>query len=271
MGFSFFDTQVDGVESKAKGEGSLASSGYGSQNQIRMCEDPNSGSRSSESEGDNLGSASSRDNLSKNEFRTELQSMINSMNSISASFSNPNFHNGRQQRAMLHSDRDPLYDIAEGRSPNVSNIDDEISESTYFGSNNVADVSNSNNRFSNGSGIAYLLQNRQRNSLQSSTSFDSSQIINSDLINSNNNARVFCRSMSEQGPESLPPTSTATIHRHYANPQIPVLNGNSLFSGGSGGPMHNPLHRNNSLPRPHSIAGPQQSSFMKYRLKRDFV
>ena len=67
----------DGLESNnLKSEGSLASSGYGSQNQIVMGDDSNSGgSGSSTIEGEGIP-------LTSDQFRMELQSMVRMMNTM---------------------------------------------------------------------------------------------------------------------------------------------------------------------------------------------
>lgn len=79
-------------------------------------------------------------------------------------------------------------------------------------------------------------------------------------------------------PSSLPPLSVATIHRRLANPRVPVFDGQNAEkpdpTDGIPSAPHVGVHRNNSLPRPHSYAAPQ-TNFMKYRLslarKRDLV
>jgi hypothetical protein len=315
------------VEINGKGEGSIASSGYGSQNQIGAHgEDPQrnavsapkntscsgiygtTGGTRIEGDSSTTGSISSaRAKLSTDDFRMELQSMINSMNSISESFSEPNYFNGRQQQysppgnmnQRQSNGGDPLYDIPEASRFREERESASEGRQLSFSSSRSESGRNSSpgeltSRLSNGSGIAYLLQNRHR-SLHSSSSCDYSSISSSDLMNHNNSRTIFGNHDETDGggggggPDSLP-LNTATIHRHYANPQIPVLNGSSLFSGnsnnngagvvGSGSNNTNQNHfmglnRNNSLPRPHSIAAPQQSSsFMSYRFsakKRDFV
>lgn len=77
-------------------------------------------------------------------------------------------------------------------------------------------------------------------------------------------------------PSSLP-LSVATIHRRVANPRVPVFDGQTTDKPDPDGTISAPsvgIHRNNSLPRPHSYAAPQ-TNYMAYRLslarKRDLV
>jgi len=246
-------------------------------------------------EGDSSSSGlHSRAKVSTDEFRMELQSMINSMNSISESFTEPSYHRRVEghyaQTSLVKGGRnDPLYDIPEvGRfqgdvEPVVNEEHLSVCSSRSDEDRNIGEFPS---RLSNGSGIAYLLQNRHRN-FQSSSTYNYPMISNSDLMNHNSEPLYGFGRNENNGPASLP-LNTATIHRQYANPQIPVLNGSSRFDGNgntasagsasvstNSNHTHVGLYRNNSLPRPHSIAAPQQSSFMKYRLsmakKRDFV
>lgn len=76
-------------------------------------------------------------------------------------------------------------------------------------------------------------------------------------------------------PTSLP-LSVATIHRRIANPRVPIFDAQTNEKPEAEATQSTPavMHRNNSLPRPHSYAAPH-SNFMKYRLslakKRDLV
>lgn len=344
---------MDGVDRNGTGEGSsLTSCGYGSQSQVgSQFEDmhnmphqqqghmnnPSSGvyGYTGAQEGDQFGSvASSQSRPSSNDFRMELQSMINSMNTISASLSsnanppphNPP-HNGRPSSSFSLRHSDPLYDIPEGltltrdgevvedlgESPeriiisdgqqfNTNNFSNNLNNRVYNRTPDRVHLPSPSNNLAHGSGIAYLRQNRNnRHSLQHSTSFDSGSFMNgsgnvnngsnsSDYFVHNNNGRAFYGD-GGSGPESLPlDMASASIRRqHSVSSYIPVLDGRTLFHGegnrninsqgsgiGSGTQQHQNysnnnvmhLHRNNSLPRPHSIAAPT-SSFMQYRMKRD--
>ncbi|XP_021943180.1 uncharacterized protein LOC110841623 isoform X5 [Folsomia candida] len=217
--------------------------------------------------------------------------------SVPASRSKPS---RRPPNSFVLRGSDPLYDIPEGsRGDGVeelepSDLNDQFNNNNNFNSNcssdsRSADVSN----LAQGSGIAYLRQNRNRHSLQHSMSFDSSFMnsghgfVGCSNTDTNLNGRTFFGSC---GPESL----EAELHDRRHNPTapyVPVLDGRALFhNAGSGGEgcgdstqqqqqqyhnyNNNMLHRNNSLPRPHSIAAPAHSTFMQYRLvakKRDFV
>jgi hypothetical protein len=298
------------------GDGSLGSSGYGSQGQIGIPhEDPSAGvyGYTGGREGEHFGTLSSRSKTSSDEFRMELQSMINNYStsniSSSASFSNPNssqFNNGRPPSAFCLRGGDSLYDIPEGRSRDgvedlelhVANRIEQYNNKSvndHGVSSRMAEANVNFNRFSQGSGIAYLRnQNRNRHSLSHTTSFDSSfsngnntNCSNSnESLNNNNEGMTFFGS---SGPQSLPLDTAAIPQRNNPNPYRPVIDGRTLFrhnsnTEGSGGAQQQQpqiynnngilLHRNNSLPRPHSIAAPQNQTFMQYRLaakKRDFV
>jgi len=77
---------------------------------------------------------------------------------------------------------------------------------------------------------------------------------------------------SSLGPPSLP-VSVATIHRRLANPRTPIFDAHQHVDKAESDTVVS-MHRNNSLPRPHSYAAPQ-SNLLKYRLslarKRDLV
>lgn len=210
-------------------------------------------------------------------FRRELENMVGSIGTCSVS---------SKTMSQLRDDADVesisgLSSVFDDDASTCRSINSSFSKGIYYSPNagggdwqskqdwlngNVGVGLNSTDNNAGGRGN-FLLQGRHHSMYVSSASTFADHLRNSFPIE-------------EREADSLPPTlplSVATIHRRLANPRVPVFDGQTAEKVEPEGTASLPtvgMHRNNSLPRPHSYAA-TQNNFMKYRLslarKRDLV
>ncbi|ODN05550.1 Metastasis suppressor protein 1 [Orchesella cincta] len=227
--------------------------------------------------------------LTTDDFRTELESMIGSMSSCSVSEQTLIGDEDADLESISGLSSVTSFGMYEDGGVNYRTMNGNCLNEHYRNDNgdwrNRADWCNKNVRMdpcgdirnnNGGSRSNFLLHGRHHSMYVSNGSSFTPDHRGSYSSMTANIPGVFHEH--DSAPPSLP-VSVATIHRRLANPRMPIFDAQhaektehppeTIVSS-----PHMGMHRNNSLPRPHSYAAPQ-SNFMKYRLslarKRDLV